>query len=147
MRTRIDFIADDRAPDVLEALGNDVVLVWKEWPVLADGHQAMPDAVDGTRSGTPEIKTQTVKALLHFVTATTQLRQFAEVQAGDCIMDLSPDILLKGREGLRFIIGASRTCPGEEWSSKPVSEQLAQCWDAMQGNRKIFQTVLLRRGT
>ena len=33
----------------------------------------------------------------------------------------------------------------ETWSNKPISQQLAAHWDTLQGGRKLFQTVLLRK--
>ena len=136
MRTRIDFIAS-RMPVATASLGCDVVLRWQE-PTA--GAPLTRDAVDGAPTTPMTGACETVRALLYFVSATTQLRQFAEIQAGDCIATFNPDVALRGRESLRFIID------GEEWSSKPVSEQLAGYWGRA-ADLKLYQVVLLRRGT
>lgn len=130
MRTRIHFVAR-RIPVALEGIGNDVTMVWN---VYSGGN----DQVFGAPAQAVS-KTRVIPALLYFVSATTQLRQFAEVQAGDCIMDISPEITLDGLNDLRFVID------GQEWSSKPISESLARYWAVMQGNRKLWNTIILRR--
>lgn len=123
-------MADSRIPELVEGAGNPVKMVWSLTVAGGDPVFGVPAAV------TPE--SREIMALTHFVTATTQLRQFAEVQAGDCLMDISPEIQLDGLQDLRFVID------GREWSSKPISESLAKYWDVMQGGRKLLQTVLLQ---
>ena len=135
MRTRIDFIAG-RMPDFTSSIGCDVQLYWQ----APRGGAMQRDPVDGVPTVPMVPLTETVRALLYFVSATTQLRQFAEIQAGDCIATFNPDQTLKGRDSLRFVID------GEEWSSKPVSEQLSSYWGRA-ANLKLYQVVLLRKGT
>jgi len=139
MRTRIDFIADARMPDVRETIGSDVELVWTGFVVPA-GQTPAPDLVDGLPPGTPTPKREKVKAFLYFVSATTQVRQFAEIRAGDCIAAFAPELDLKNRNSLRFLI------KGEEWSSRPVSEELSRYW-CMAANLTLHQVALLRKGT
>ena len=143
MRTRVDFMAA-RLPIALATVGCDVGLTWQTWAsgsgVSGSGANE-PDAVDGLCSGTPISHTETVRALVHFAGGSTQLRQFTEIEAGDCLLDLSPEVVLRGRAGLRFTIA------GEEWSMKPISSALAQIWDVQVANQKLFQTVLLRKAT
>ena len=117
-------------------MGCNVQLYWQ----APQGGAMARDAVDGAPTVPMMRLTETVRALLYFVSATTQLRQFAEIQAGDCIATFNPDQVLKGRDSLRFVID------GEEWSSKPVSEQLSSYW-GMAANVKLYQVVLLRKGT
>ena len=136
MRTRIDFIAT-RMAEFTAGIGCDVVLAWQ---APAANVPLTVDLVDGAPTVPMVPLTETVQALLYFVSATTQLRQFAEIQAGDCIATFNPDTVLKGRDSLRFIID------GEEWSSKPVSEQLSSYWGRA-ANLKLYQVVLLRKGT
>ena len=141
MRTRIDFIAG-RVKEFTEGIGCDVVLAWRApgSGVLGSGVAIPLDPVDGAPTVPMIDRSETVRALLYFVGATTQIRQFAEIQAGDCIATFDPDLDLKGKDSLRFQIN------GEEWSSKPVSEQLSSYW-GMAANLKLYQVVLLRRGT
>jgi hypothetical protein len=136
MRTRIDFIAT-RMPVATDSIGCDVTLAWKQ---PAAGQVLARDPVDGAPTVPMTDARETVKALLYFVSATTQMRQFTEIQAGDCIATFNADTQLKGRESLRFLID------GEEWSSKPVSEQLSSYWGRA-ANLKLYQVVLLRKGT
>ena len=42
----------------------DVVLTWDEWPA-----DSVPDAVDGSRPGTPAAGTATLPGLVHYVQA------------------------------------------------------------------------------
>jgi len=123
--------------DATSSIGCDVVLCWK---APSGGQPPARDPVDGAPTAPMVDQAETVRALLYFVSATTQIRQFAEVCAGDCIATFNPDTRLKGRESLRFVID------GEEWSSKPVSEDLSSYWGRA-ANLKLYQVVLLRKGT
>lgn len=69
-----------------KACGTPVTLKWTEWP---QGEPAI-DPTTGAASGNGGVEKEcTVKAMVHFVApATTAYRAFAEVQAGDCIVDL-----------------------------------------------------------
>ncbi|MDE2105481.1 MAG: hypothetical protein KGL39_50100, partial [Patescibacteria group bacterium] len=97
-------------------------------------------SVDGAPNVPMVDKQLVVKAMLYYVSATTQIRQFTEIQAGDCIATFNPGLELKGKESLRFVID------GQEWSSKPVSEQLSSHW-GVAANLKLYQVALLRKGT
>jgi hypothetical protein len=33
----------------------------------------------------------------------------------------------------------------EQWENKPISTQLATYWDTIQGGKRLFQTVLLKK--
>ncbi|MDE2102855.1 MAG: hypothetical protein KGL39_36765 [Patescibacteria group bacterium] len=135
MRTRIDFIAG-RIGDAVETVGGYVTLCWKE----PAGAPLTRDTVDGAPNVPMVDKQLVVKAMLYYVSATTQIRQFAEIQAGDCIATFNPGLALQGKESLRFVID------GQEWSSKPVSEQLSSYW-GVAANLKLYQVVLLRKAT
>jgi hypothetical protein len=130
--------------DVARVLGGagpvkptDVVLTWDEWP-----SDNTPDAVDGSRTGTPTPATVTLPGLVHYVQpGTSQVRQFNEVEAGDVIVDFAADAAIDGRENLAFNI------LGQFYVAKQVSGKLAASWDVAAGNEKIFRTVLLRKKT
>ena len=141
MRSRIDFIAD-RIEANLEESGTQIVLVWNIWPA-----GAVRDAVTGQYPGAPTPGRVCVPALLHFVSASSQVRQFAEIQTGDCMVDLSPKLDLKGKDGLAFLLPSGSDGALEEWSNKPISQELAVFWDTIQSGRKLWQTVLLRKAT
>lgn len=82
-----------------------------------------------------------IPALLHFVGASAEERRFAEIQVGDCLVDLLPDAPVDGLTGLRFRIN------GEEWVPKGVSDMLARKWDTMMGGVRITRTIALRKAT
>ena len=142
MRTKIDFIAD-RVEGSLEQAGTDVGLAWNEWPA-----GSVADPVTGVMSGKPTARTETIKAFVHFVQpASALVRNFNEIETGDCIIDYASGVTLEGRTDLRFTIGSNLGGAPVEWSAKPLSELLAETWDAMFANRRLFKTLLLKRST
>ncbi len=136
MRTNLSRILR-RLPHNLAHNGTDVILQWIEW----SGTPTV-DPVTGSKTGTRLERTAALKAFLHFVeVATSFVRQFNEVEHGDCIADFAPDAPLDGKEELAFVIG------GEKWEQKTVGKRLATTWDVQAQNRKLFRTVLLRKAT
>jgi len=136
MRSRIDFIAE-RVESNLEESGTDVVVNWNEWPA-----NAALDPVTQARTGTPTARTETLRAFLHFIQPSASvIRQFDEIETGDCLLEYSPEVTLEGRDSLRFII------EGVEWSAKPMSQHLRETWDAVFAGRRLFKTLLLKRST
>lgn len=110
-----------------------VVLLWNE----TTGGTANP-VTGAVIGGTTTTRQETVYGSPHFAPASAVQRTHAEVQTGDCILDLAPDLVLTGRPGLRFVIG------GRTYVPKTPSEALATSWDAVVGGVKLTQTVLLR---
>jgi len=145
MRSRIDFIAD-RVEGNLEESGTPIVLAYNIWPSAA-----VRDPVTNLFPGNPQPARTPVRAFLHFVGATSVVRQFNEIQMGDCIADISPKVDLTNRDGLVYLLPTGPVVNGESsletWSNKPLSSQLAAFWDTQQGGRRLFQTVLLRKST
>lgn len=141
MRSRVKFVAR-RIPGNLKQSGTPVTLVWNVWPA-----DAVRDPVTQLFSGTPTESRETVQAFLHFVNATSAVRQFNEIQVGDCIVDLSPSVVLTGRDGLAWLLPTGPNGALETWTNKPMSSQLAALWDTMQGGTRLYHSVLLRRGT
>lgn len=141
MRNRLSFI-DRRISSNLKHSGTEITLVWQEWPA-----GAVRDAVTNLYAGTPVERRETISAFLHFVNATAAVRQFNEIQVGDCMVDLSSGVNLVGREGLAYLLPTGPAGALETWTHKPLSSQLAAYWDTIQGGQRLFQTVLLRRGT
>ena len=139
MKSRIAFIAG-RIRGNLEESGTPVTLVWNTWPA-----DAVRDPVSQMFTTPPAEQRREVRAFLHFVNATAQVRQFNEVQVGDCILDLAPDVTLRGLETLRFLLPTGDGGAPEEWTNKPISTQLATFWDTLQQGQRLFQTVLLRK--
>jgi hypothetical protein len=140
MRSKADFIHARRDANLAQGGGNvaDIVITWNEWPA-----DSATDPVTGARSGTPVPRSQVVRGFVHYVQpAMTQVRQFAEIEVGDCIVDLPPDVPLEGKAEVAFVIA------GQTWVQKDVNNgRLPQSWDALVGGRKLFRTVLLRLAT
>jgi hypothetical protein len=126
----------DRFLRRMAAVGTDVTL---SWVTLAN---VTTDAETGARLGTPTIHTSTVKGYVHFPDiATRQVVQFAEIEAGDCIVELPPDTTIEGLEQLAFTIN------GEVWTQKKIGIQLAKAWDTVFENARFCRTLLLRKAT
>jgi hypothetical protein len=118
--------------------GTPIVLTWDEWPA-----DAAPSPVDGSRAGTPTTGTQTVNAFVHYVPAAGQssVRQFAEIEVGDVILDFADDVDLAGKENLRFNV------MGQLYVQKQIGEKLALAWDVTVQGVKLFRPVLVRKAT
>lgn len=134
MRTNLPFILHRMALN-LEENGTDILLSWQEF---VTGPTTDPQ----TQSliGVAQPKSEIVRGFVHFVAAAsqTQVRQFTEVEVGDCIVDLPPDTVLEGRQGLTF------TIDGRVWQPKNIGDKLAQSWDAVVQGERLYRTILLR---
>lgn len=118
--------------------GTSIGLTWDVWP---DG--VVPSPVDGSRAGTPTQGTATLPAFVHFVqpAGQTSVRQFAEVEVGDVILDFAADVELAGKENLRFNVG------GQWYVAKQLGDKLATAWDVQVQDQKLFRSVLVRKAT
>src|SRR5262245_13818937 len=86
------------------------------------------DPTTGDQLGTAVAKTKEVKALVHFVAPTTSgVRMFAEIQAGDAIIDFDPDVDLENKPGLVFSFA------GQDWVQQKVGKDVEASWDAYYG--------------
>lgn len=120
----------------MEKLGSDIRMDW----VTLTG--VTVDAPTGARIGTATAKTETVKGYVHFPDISARsVTVFAEIEAGDCIVDLPPDVTIEGREQLTFTIN------GEKWTQKKIGTQLARAWDTVFENARFCRTLLLRKAT
>lgn len=137
MRTNLPFI-QHRANVVLNERGpaTDVLLTWRAWT----GTPTV-DPVTGSKTGTSSVQVLNVRALVHFVTASSRVRQFNEVEVGDCIADFPVAAPLDGKEELTFTIG------GQLWVQKEISTNLASHWELEAQGQRLWRTVLLRRAT
>jgi hypothetical protein len=118
--------------------GSSIVLTWDAWP-----DDSVVSPVDGSRSGTPTPGTATLPAFVHHVQAAghSSVRQFAEIEVGDIILDFAPNVDLSGKDNLRFNIG------GQWYVAKQVGDKLATTWDVQVQDQKLFRTVLVRKAT
>lgn len=80
-----------------------------------------------------------VQVFLHEVGATSSVRQFAEIVAGDLIMDYPGEHRLEGRSG--FWVERN----GVKYMPKRVSGRLAEIWDASYKSSPLLKTVVLER--
>jgi hypothetical protein len=140
--------------------GTKVLLTWEEWI-----GQTVTDAVTGVKSaavneqgqelGHLERQQQIVKGFFYQVNASSVVREFNEIEAGNAILDLPPDVELEDAsgqplEGLRFVItveGPGGRTYTDEWVQKEVSERLARSWDVVVQGRRLGRTVLVRKAT
>lgn len=114
--------------------GTDVVL---KWNTLTGG--TLDPTTNSLVGATAEPQTETVKALLHFIGGSFQVREFVEIEVGDCIADFAATVTLEGRTGLYFEFN------GAQWEQKPMSDRLAEMWDTVVKGQRLFRTVLLKK--
>lgn len=113
-----------------------VQLLWQE---LVGGSL---DPSTGAQVGATATPRHTfIPGLVHFISAATVERRFAEVQVGDCLVDLLPDAPVDNLTGLRFRIN------GEEWVPKDIPALLARQWDTVVGGVRLTRTLLLRKAS
>ena len=133
-------------------LASDVIVHWIETQggALDETTGALVGGVETPVSGV-------LRALSSEQPARSVVRQFAEIQAGDLLLDLAPDPgvevlpnpVLSGtvrlddlaKKGVRFERG------GQFYVQKEVGEELARAWTVIVGNQEMMGTVLLRRAT
>lgn len=116
--------------------GSAIVLTWDVWSV-----GSVKSKVDDSRAGTKTVGTVTLTALVHYVQVAGQasVRQFAEVEVGDVILDFPSNVDLSGKENLRFNVA------GQLYTLKKVPDKLAATWDVMVQNQQLFRTVLVTK--
>ena len=139
MRARIKFICA-RVGTNLEQSGTSVRLAYNSWPA-----NTPRDRVTNPFLGTATVQNQQVQAFIHFVTAPSTVRQFNEIEIGDAILDLALSLNLRGLDGVVYLLSTGADGAHEQWENKPISTKLATYWDTIQGGKRLFQTVLLKK--
>jgi len=134
--------------------GTDVQISWQVWPAGTTVDAVTQSNIGPTVGGVaqlPTIQTQIARALIHFPEpgANSSVRQFNEVEIGDCIVDFGQDVKLEGKTGLSFLFLDRQGNPidGQVWVPKPTSERLARTWGAIVQGVKLWRRVLLRKAT
>lgn len=125
-----------RLGENLAESGTDILMIWEDYP------PGTPlDDVTQTPNGTATPQQKPVKGFVHLVQASTMstVKQFNEIETGDCIVDLSPDEAIDGKFNLRFIIA------GETWAPKQISDKLGRAWDVVAQGQRLYRSVLLRK--
>jgi len=130
---------------------NDVGVLWTE---VANG---VTDVVTGALVGVETPLSGVLRGFGYEVEATTVVRRFQEIQAGDLLLDVLPDAPVtlylgqpqSGVVSLDSLAGKGvRLVYGDRlYTQKDAGEDLAQAWDAIVGNQKLSRTLLLRRAT
>jgi hypothetical protein len=130
----------------------DVIVNWTQ----VDGGTL--DAVTGAMVGGVQTPVSgVIRALGMEEPARTVLRQYAEIQAGDVILEVNPHGMVEmlpnqpvsgvvslddvSGQGVRFEWG------GRLYAQAEIGEDLAQAWSVIIENRKLYRTLLLRRAT
>jgi hypothetical protein len=122
----------------MRRLGKDALTIcWQE--VEGGTLDLVSKAVIG---GTVTEKTVTVNALLHWphVGGSTAARNFAEIDDGDVIVDMTAEDAaahLAGKTGVSFLI------QGVRYRQKRASDRLSASWDAVIGTTPLARPLLL----
>ena len=113
--------------------GTPIVLKWN----TAVGGTTDP-TTRNTIGGTVTANTSTIKGFVHFINpAITGYRAFTELQTGDAILDLDPEVNLEGKPDLIF-----EFC-GQQWMQKNVGDQVAKALDAVYGGSSVSRVVVV----
>ena len=98
------------------------------------------DTVSGTETGTATPRQKVIRGFFHEVgPATSGLRVYSEIEIGDAIIDIPPDVSIDGLKEPEFEIN------GRRWVQKEVSRDLAKSWDAVWADQRMVRTILLCR--
>lgn len=134
LRTRLPSILR-RAALLAYRRGTAITLRWVETT------GATEDATTGALvGGTATAQSEVVKCPVHFVSAAnvSQVRQFAEVEIGDVLLDLPAATEVDTRRALTFLID------GRVFERKTVGSRLARSFDVVVDGHRFFRTVLVR---
>lgn len=131
---------------------SDVIVNWTE----VDGG-ALDEVTGALVGGVQTPVSGVIRALGREEPAQTVLRQYAEIQAGDLILEVNPKGLVtllpdqpqSGVVSLDDLSGMGVTFEwgGRLYTQKEIGEELAQAWSVIIENRKLYRTLLLKRAT
>ncbi len=149
MLSRVSFIQDRIALNLAES-GTTVVVLWSH---ITGG--AYDPTTGGTIGGTRAPMSGTMPAFGLTEPPKSVVRQFAEIQMGDLILDCAVDpqvALFTGQmqSGTVPLADLKNKSPrfkfGDEiYAQKKIGNSLARSWDVIAGNVKLYQTLLLER--
>lgn len=117
----------------------------------AEGPDFDPNVESSYETLTP--KSVLIKGFIHFVTARTVLRQFAEIQAGDAILTLEGEVRAVDADGnetgaivdFNAMQKVTFEVAGVTYVQSSVGKDLAAYWSTVIGNNQLSRTLLLRR--
>lgn len=126
-----------------------VIIHYKDVPAPDSGFDPNVESTYPTL----EEKIVRIKALVHFVTARTVQRQFAEIQAGDAILTCESVLYVVDEDGnetgdtvdLKTMQKTRFELNGGFYVQAAVGKDLAAYWSTFIGGNMLSQTFLLRR--
>jgi hypothetical protein len=128
--------------------GTDVPVFWQEF------QGGSVDAVTGAVVDGVEVPMSgTIRAFGKQEPPRSFLRQFAEIQAGDLIVDVPADGVIAVSPGGTTTLDAIKNKGVRfQWGDQlyvqaEVGEALAECWNAIVQGQRLGRTLLLRRAT
>lgn len=121
--------------------GPGAVRITAHWTVQAGG--GLDPTTGHIEGGTVTQVSGTYPCFFHEVTpAAIRMRMFAEVEEGDALVDLAPDVDLDGKVDLWF-----ETADGRHYVQALTGGTLAKHFDATLAAGAAFRTIHLRRAT
>ena len=154
MKTRLPLIKDRIALNLQgsSTIASDVIICWEE----TSGGTEDP-GTGGQIGGTTALLSGSTRALGYEAEPKNHLRQHAEIQAGDLILELAPDPvvalfdgqLLSGTRTLDELAGKGLryVWNGRYYTSKEVGPDLQAAWDVYAAHRRLYRMLLLKRAT
>ncbi len=126
------------------------------WQVAPSG--VVPDVVTGALVGAPLVEVSgTLPVFWHQVNAATKLRQYAEIQVGDVLVDLDPaaPVTVYPGQPVSGVVALDALAEaglvferaGQRYVQAEVGEALAEAWSVVVGGQELLRTMLLRKAT
>lgn len=124
----------------------------------SDFGNGAPDGVTGALLGNETPLSGTMRGFIHEVSAAVKLRQFAEIQTGDVMVDLDPaasvavydgQVLVSGTVPLDSLSagGVRFQVDGQLFTQADIGEELASAWNVIFADQQLVRTILLRKAT
>lgn len=133
-----------------DAVNPDLGQVGIRWRQFTGGTEDPTGAIVGAEES---LISGSIFALVHSAAAKNVIRQFAEIQTGDQIIDMVGNPVVKVSDGsevpLSGVLQADPvfTIAGVEYVQRDVSSKLSESWDAVVNGIKLSETLLLRKNT
>lgn len=150
MRTRFGF-CQVRAALALHGAGSGANTIEVRWVEVTGG--TVDPGTGGRIGGTRTAKSGTLRALAFQEPPSTVVRNYAEVEAGDLILDTDaagtvtlPDATTTTLDAIAAL-GPVFVYGGRSYSQKKVGAGLSAAWDVASNGQKLFRTLLLRPET
>lgn len=126
-----------RLGQVVAGLGMESAAITVQW----DSSAAPSDPGLESSYAAKTTGSDTVNALVHYVSATTAQRTMLGFAAGDAIVTFHPTdaALLDGKSGVSFVLPDGKT-----YVQAQAGGDIQQFWDVLLAGRKMTVTLLLR---